>query len=149
MTLAPSPRIIAFIKGYEALRLKAYLPTPEDVATIGYGSTGPDIHLGMVWTEAECDARFAHDLAHFAARVAELIGDTPTTQGQFDAMVSLAYNIGVRAFTNSTVLRKHKAGEHKAASDAFSLWVKQAGKTLAGLVKRRRGEALIYSGILT
>jgi lysozyme len=148
MTHVPSARIIAFMKGYEKCRLTAFKPTPDDVWTCGWGATS-GVTSSTVWTQEEADARFDSDLAHFAAQVAELIGDTPTTQGQFDAMVSLAYNIGVRAFTNSTVLRKHKAGEHKAASDAFSLWVKQAGKTLAGLVKRRRGEALIYSGILT
>ena len=56
------PRARALIKSYEQCRLTAYLPTPNDVPTIGWGATGPDIVLGMTWTQAQCDARFTTDL---------------------------------------------------------------------------------------
>ncbi len=137
---------VALIKSFEKCRLRAYLPTPDDVPTIGWGSTGADIHLGLTWTQAQCDARFATDLASFAAKVAALIGKTATTQHQFDAMVSLAYNIGTTAFGGSSVLKWHKAGDHPAAAAAFSLWVKQKGKVLAGLVRRRHAEVALYLG---
>ena len=127
-------------------RFKAYLPTPDDVPTIGWGSTGPDITLATIWTKAQCDAHFAADLAAFATKVATLLGKSTTTQHQFDAMVSLAYNIGTAAFGGSSVLKWHRAGDHPAAAAAFSLWVKQKGKVLAGLVRRRHAEAALYLG---
>ena len=48
--MKPSTRIRNFVKEFEQLRLKAYMPTPEDRPTIGYGETGPHIKLGMTWT---------------------------------------------------------------------------------------------------
>ncbi|WP_454760569.1 lysozyme [Caulobacter segnis] len=144
--MQPSQKIIDFIKGYEALRLKAYMPTPNDVPTIGYGSTGPDIKLGMTWTQKQADDRFAADLAKFSAGVSKLLGAAPTTQGQFDALTSFAYNCGLEALKTSTLLRMHKDGEYENARLQFGRWSKQAGKTLNGLVKRRAGEAAIYRG---
>lgn len=146
--MTPSPRIIAFIKGYEQCRLVSYMPTPNDRPTIGWGSTGPDIFMGMSWTQADCDERFAEDLGKFGDGVwARVRGEPRTNQNQFDAMVSLAYNIGLGGFAGSTVLRDHNAGNHAGAQAAFGMWVKQAGKVLAGLTKRRAAEAAIYGEI--
>lgn len=146
--MTPSAKIAAFIKGYEGLRLKAYLPTPDDVPTIGYGSTGPDIKLGMTWTQAQADARFAADLAKFAGKVAALIGAVPTTQAQYDALTSFAYNVGYGdgGLKTSTLLRMHKEGDYAGAALQFPRWDKQKGKALAGLTKRRAAEAAIYRG---
>lgn len=149
--MTPSTRIIAFIKGYEKCRLRAYMPTPNDRPTIGWGSTGPDIKLGMVWTQAQADARFAADLGKFAEAVRLAVGPAPTTQAQFDAMLSLAYNIGPANFRGSSVLANHKAGRFSTAALAFGLWNKQrdgSGKlaVLNGLTKRRAAEAAIYRG---
>lgn len=143
--MTPSSKCADFIKSFEACRLKAYLPTPDDVPTIGWGSTGPDIRLGMTWTQAQADARFAADLAKFGAKVSELLHGR-TSQSQFDAMVSLAYNIGVKAFAGSTVLRKHNAGDYDGAAAAFLMWSKQNGKTLNGLLRRRKAESEMYTG---
>lgn len=142
--MTPSSACEKLIQGYEQCRLKAYMPTPDDVWTCGWGSTGPDVVKGTVWTQAQADARFAADLAKFAKGVANGIGSAPTTEGQFGAMCSLAYNIGLSAFLNSTVLRKHIAGDYPAAAAAFAMWVKQKGKVLNGLVKRRTDEARMY-----
>jgi len=150
-----SPKGIAFVKGYEkcakAIRGKpgqfaAYMPTPDDVPTIGWGSTGPDIKMGLVWSQAQCDSRFDADAQKFAHAVDEALGGTATTQGQFDAMWSLAYNIGVGGFKGSTVLRQHKAGNYDKAASAFAMWNKQKGKVLDGLTKRRKAETAIYRG---
>lgn len=150
---APSPAIASFIKGFESLakkrpdgRVEAYLPTANDVPTIGYGSTGPDITMGLVWTVAQCDARFALDLAKFGNQVSDLIGAAPTTQAQYDAMVSLAYNIGTGALKTSTLLRLHKDGDFAGAAAQFLRWDRQSGKTLAGLTKRREAEKRFYEG---
>jgi lysozyme len=146
--MTPSKKITDFIKGFEGLRLKAYLPTSADVPTIGYGSTGPDIKLGMTWTQAKADARFAADLARFAGKVAGLLGAAPTTQAQFDALTSFAYNVGYGdgGLKTSTLLRMHKEGDYAGAALQFARWNKQKGKVLAGLTKRRAAEAAVYRG---
>jgi lysozyme len=135
------PRGLALIKEFEGLELKAYL-CPAKVWTIGYGSTGPHVTPGMVISEAQADALLQKDLDRFEAAVAE---DTPgATQNQFDAMVSLSFNIGIGAFEKSSVLRQHLAGDHRAAAEAFGMWVKAKGKTLPGLQRRRAREADLY-----
>jgi GH24 family phage-related lysozyme (muramidase) len=141
------PRGIALMHEFEGLVLDAY-PDPGSKDgnpwTIGRGSTGPGIHKGVRWTRDQADARFAEDIAKFAAKVDALIGDAPTDPSQFDALVSLAYNIGIEALKKSTVLRKHKAGDHAGAAAAFGMWVKNDGKVMKGLVRRRAAEAALY-----
>jgi lysozyme len=139
-----SQRGIDLIKGFEQCRLTAYMPTPKDRPTIGWGTTGADVHMGMTWTQAQADARFARDLADFAAGVDHLIAGTPTTQGQFDALVSFAYNVGDHALAGSTLLKKHAARDHDGAAAEFARWNKQKGKVLNGLTRRRAAERSLY-----
>lgn len=145
--MTPSAKCEALIKSFEGCRLTAYMPTPNDVPTIGWGSTGKDIHLGDTWSQDKADARFHSDLKRFGIGVQACLADSPTTQNEYDACVSLAYNIGLRNFSQSTVLRKHKSDDKDGAADAFRLWVKQDGKTLSGLVRRRLAESQLYLGI--
>lgn len=153
----PSPAIRNYVRAVETLHklrgdgmVEAYLPTPDDVPTIGFGSTGPDIALGTVWTVAKCEARFAQQFDQFAASVDDLLGNEPTSEGEFDALVSLAYNIGVgpKGLAGSTLLRKHRAGDHVGAAAEFPRWNKQAGKVLGGLTKRRAFERTVYEGTI-
>lgn len=154
-TLTLGPRGEAIIKEFEGCSKKlpdgrfAAYPDPAsggDPWTIGWGSTGPDIRKGVVWTQEQADVRFAEHSAQFAASVAALLEGAPTSQHQFDAMVSLAYNIGVRNFAGSTLLRKHKAGDFEGAAKEFPRWNKAAGKVLSGLTRRRAAEAKLYRG---
>ena len=110
--------------------------------TIGWGSTGPDIGPDTVWTQAQCDARLEADLARFAADVVDAIGDTPTTQAQFDALVSFHYNTG--AIGRATLTRLHCAGRHAEAAGEFARWKHAGGRVLKGLVRRRNAEARLY-----
>ena len=119
--------------------------TGGDPWTIGWGSTGADIKRGTVWTLQQCDDRFAEHLDAFAAKVAKLLGDAPTTQHQFDALVSFAYNVGTGNLGSSTLLRKHKAGDHAGAAAEFAKWNKAAHKVLPGLTRRRAAEAALYA----
>jgi GH24 family phage-related lysozyme (muramidase) len=144
--MTPSAKCEAFIKGFEKCRLVGYLPTPDDKPTLGWGSTGPDVKIGMTWTQAQADQRFAADLVKFSAGLDGLIDASRTTQGQFDALVSFAYNCGLEALKSSTLLRMHKDGEYENARLQFGRWNKQAGKVLGGLTKRRAAEAEIYRG---
>ena len=147
---------IALIKRFEGCarrradgRIEAY-PDPGTGGapwTIGWGATGPGIAPGTVWTQDQCDARLEADLARYGAEVAAAIGDAPTTQAQFDALVSFHYNTG--AIGRATLTRLHRAGDHAGAAREFARWRFAGGKVLAGLVRRRAAEAALYrSGAL-
>ena len=140
------PRAIALLHQFEGCRLLAYYPTPADRPTIGWGMTfypdGRAVKMGDVITQAQADAMFEVIANRFADQIRPMVGDA--TPLQFGAMVCLAYNIGVKAFARSTVLRLHKAGDWKGAARAFGMWSKQKGKTLPGLVRRRAAEAALY-----
>lgn len=145
--LTPSPAGVKLMHDFEGCRLQAYADPGSDDGhpwTIGWGSTGPGIAKGVVWTQQQADDRFAADLAKFAAKVRDVLGGAKTTGPQFDAMVSLAYNIGVGAFSKSTVLRKHRAGDYPGAQAAFAMWNKNDGAVMAGLTRRRAAEAARY-----
>lgn len=114
--------------------------------TIGVGTTGPDVGPDTIWTRDKCLDRFHADLAKFASGVAKAIGDAPTTQAQFDAMTSLAYNIGLGAFGDSTLLKKHKAGDFTGAAAQFDKWINAGGKPMQGLRARRWDERRLYEG---
>lgn len=145
---------IALIKSFEGCHrqrgdgtFEAY-PDPGtggDPWTIGWGATGPGIKPGTVWTQAQCDARLESDLARFAADVARAIGNAPTTQDQFDALVSFHYNTG--AIAKATLTKLHKAGNNTAAWVEFGKWVNAGGRRMAGLVRRRDAEARLYRGL--
>ncbi|QKG70158.1 lysozyme [Erythrobacter mangrovi] len=116
--------------------------TGHEPWTIGWGATGPDIGQATVWTQAQCDARLESDIGRHASDVRKAIGDSPTTQGQFDALVSFHYNTG--AIGRATLTHLHRAGKFDAAADEFLRWTRGGGRVLQGLVRRRRSEALLY-----
>ena len=134
-------RGLALIKEFEGLRLKAYL-CPAGVWTIGYGSTGPHVKPGMVISEAQADALLQRDLDRFEDAVAKAAPGA--TQNQFDAMVSLSFNIGIGAFDKSSLLRLHRAGGHAGAAEAFGKWIMAGKRVLPGLQRRRAREADLY-----
>lgn len=155
MTHRIGPKGRALIQKFEGCakrrpdgKLEAY-PDPGsggDPWTIGWGSTGPDIRKGVIWAQAQADDRFETDVQAFAAKVDALLNGAPTTQGQFDAMVSLAYNIGLANLRESTLLRRHKEGAYAGAALEFGRWNKASGKVMPGLTRRRAAEAKLYRG---
>lgn len=154
-----SPTGIALIHSFEQCRLTAY-PDPGSrdgkPFTIGWGSTtdetGRPIPPGAVWTQARCDARFLIDLARTETGVNLLLAGKPTTQGQFDALVSFAYNVGLdidddtktEGLGDSTLLRKHLAGDYAGAAGQFAAWNKNDGRVMVGLTRRREAERKVY-----
>jgi lysozyme len=143
-----SPQGVAAMKGEEGCKLTAY-PDPGSKDgkpwTVGFGSTGPDIVKGTVWTQAQADARFLADLRRFEGSVEAKLGTAPTSQQQFDALVSFAYNVGIGALSTSTLLAKHLAGDFAGAAEQFARWINNDGKPMPGLKARRAREAAIYS----
>ena len=118
--------------------------TGNDPWTIGWGATGKGISPGTIWTQAQCDARLEADLARYSADVARALGDAPTSQPQFDSLVSFHYNTG--AIARATLTKLHKAGDHAGAAAEFGKWVHAGGRRLAGLVRRREAEVALYRG---
>jgi GH24 family phage-related lysozyme (muramidase) len=154
MVLALSPAGAALIKSFESCAKPngqgdfIGYPDPRTGGapwTIGWGSTGPDIHPGLVWTQAKCDERFDSDALRFSASIDALLGAAPTTQHQFDALVSFAYNLGAAALQASTLLKDHLAGNYAGAAFEFSLWNHSKGVVMPGLTRRRAAEAALYS----
>jgi GH24 family phage-related lysozyme (muramidase) len=152
--MMPSQSCTKLIQQFEGCAKKnpdgtfAAYPDPGsggDPWTIGWGSTGADIKKGVTWTQQQCDDRFSAHVDEFGAKVAAALGGAATTQHQFDAMVSFAYNVGVGNFQSSTLLRKHKAGDYAGAAAEFVKWNKAAGKVMAGLTRRRAAEAALYA----
>ncbi len=146
--LVPSAQIETFVKSFEKCRLQAYKPTPVDHWTCGWGTTGPDVGPDTVWTQEQADLRFDQDMGRFGGAVFVLLR-IATSQNQYDAMVSLAYNIGLGNYSGSTVLRDHNAGDFVNAASGFALWNKQRDSNgnlivLDGLTKRRAAEAALY-----
>jgi GH24 family phage-related lysozyme (muramidase) len=111
--------------------------------TIGWGSTGADVRKGTIWTRQQCDDRFRQDMQRYADAVSRAIGNAPTNQNQFDALVSFHYNTG--AIATATLTKKHKAGDYEGAEAEFARWNKNAGKVMKGLVRRRTAEAALYA----
>lgn len=144
MRFRASDILISKLKEFEGLRFVAYKPTKaERWYTIGYGHSAGDVKAGMRITEGKAEELLKRDLFF----VEKFVNGIPKvqTQGQFDALVSFAYNVGVGNLKKSTLLKKimHDAPTAEIQRE-FMKWVYSGGKQLTGLVKRRRWEAERY-----
>ena len=137
------PNGLALIEKWERLSLIGYLPTPNDVPTAGWGHTGPDVEIGVMYTEEQCEQWLMQDLQW--AEEAVMNSVLPNlSQNQFDACVSLCFNIGAAGFAGSSVARDLNSHQTSAAADAFLLWDKQRGTVLQGLLNRREDERQLF-----
>ena len=137
---------IDMIKKHEALRLQAYLPTPHDVPTIGWGHTGTT-YMGMKITEEQAEDLLRSDLKWVRDVIAKGVS-VPLSQEQYDALASFIFNLGGGNFRSSTLLRKLNAYDYLGAADEFLKWDKQrqGGRMvrLRGLTKRRAEERELF-----
>ena len=145
---------MALIKDFEKLSLKAYY-CPAGKLTIGWGHTGDDFGPKDVITEMVAEQLLKRDLKWAEALVNEHV-TVPLTQHQFDAMVSIIFNVGpgskdkdgiirLKNGKPSTLLRLLNAGDYAGAAAQFPLWKKSGGKVLNGLVRRRNAEVMLWS----
>ncbi len=135
---------IDLICSFEGLRLNAY-DDGVGVWTIGYGTTvinGVKVKKGDTCTLEQAKKYMVSDLKKFEAAVNKVT--VALNQNQFDALVSLAYNIGTGAFEKSTLLKKLNAGDYKGAAAQFDVWSKAGGKVMKGLVNRRAAERKLF-----
>ena len=130
---------IDLIKKFEGCSLTAY-KCPAGVNTIGYGHT-KGVKLGDVITQEQAEQFLKDDLKVFESTVnLYVLPNCDLTQNEFDALVSLCYNIGGTNFKNSTLLKKLVAHDKEGAANEFDKWVLSKGKKLQGLVNRRKAE---------
>ena len=130
---------------FEGLRLTAY-PDPGTGGnpwTIGYGHTGSDVHPGLTITKEQAEELLMKDIQKAVADVNSKV-TTDLTQDEFDAIVDFVFNVGAGNFNNSTLLKKINANDMEGAANEFDKWNLAAGKVMAGLVRRRHAETMLF-----
>lgn len=147
MKFNPSQKCFDLIKMYEGCKLDSYL-CPAGIPSIGYGNTfyadGKPVKLGEHITQEQADKLLPKIVEKFAIEVNDKIR-VNITQGQFDALVSFAYNVGIGNFNNSTLVRLLNKGADKIqVAGEFAKWNKSKGVVLNGLTKRRAAEAQLF-----
>jgi lysozyme len=148
--LYPSKAALDLIRHFEGLSLTGYLD-PIGIPTIGYGRTGPVAVVGKRITLAEADALLDEDVARHAQIVRDQI-TVPLTQGEFDALASLVFNLGyipksLKACLNGGVTDAGKVmtpGSYGSALLQFPRNCRAGGKPLKGLYRRRLAEACLF-----
>lgn len=140
-----SDKGLSLIKSFEGCELTAY-PDPGtggDPWTIGYGHTGPEVVPGLTINQDEAEAYLTLDVEKFERCVEDAL-TVEATQGQFDALVSFAYNVGCKAMSGSTLVRLLNAGNKDGAASQFGRWNKAGGRVMAGLTRRRQAERDLF-----
>ena len=132
---------IKLIKEFEGFKSQAYL-CPANVWTIGYGTTS-GVKKGQMVTEEQAIKLLQDDLAKFEKAVKNLVR-VPLNQDQFDALVAFVYNIGVGAFSRSTLLSLLNQGNYEAVPEQLLRWNKAGGRVLNGLTRRRQAEGKLF-----
>lgn len=137
----------ALIEAFEGRCLKAYQDS-VGVWTIGYGHTSaagePYVRAGMTITDGDADRILATDLGKVEKQIEQYI-TKPLNQAQFDALVSFTFNLGPGNLAKSSLCRRVNAGDYDVANE-FLKWDMAGGKQLAGLTRRRKAEAMMWSG---
>jgi lysozyme len=126
---------IAVNEGY---RQTAYMPTPQDRPTLGYGET-KGVHMGDKTTPDRALVQLLASAQQHADEIKPCI-HVPMYQYEWESAVDISYNIGSHAFCTSTMVRKLNAGDYQGFCDGMLAWNKQAGHVLPGLTKRREQE---------
>ena len=137
-----STNALDLIKKFEKCCLEAY----EDqggVWTVGWGTTGPGIREHLFITQKTADAMLIGDVSRLGIDITPLVGIN-VNQNQFDALVSLTYNIGLQAFKDSTLLKLIQSHKLEAASEEFDKWIHVHGTVSDGLKARREAEKKLF-----
>ena len=146
MTRQISQHGLAKLKQWEGLKTKAYKDS-GGVWTIGYGHTAvagePKPRAGMVIIAAEAESILLKDLTQYEAAIENNV-KVKLNDNQFAALVSFAFNVGIGAFKNSTLLKKLNQGNFNAVPTELMKWTKAGGKKIQGLVNRRRAEGYLW-----
>ena len=130
---------------HEGYSGKAYTPVPGDVPTIGFGTTS-GVKPGDTMAPVEAVSKALRDVQKFEGALKECV-KVPLSQNEYDAFVSFAYNIGPKAFCNSTLVAKLNKEDYEGACNEMSRWVYVKGRKVHGLVNRREKERKLCLGV--
>ena len=164
--MQPSQKCFDLVAADEGCKLTAYDDarpeyklqpgaTVEGTLTIGRGHTGPDVHIGLTWTQEQADAQFAADLQEHCNQVEALV-KVPLTQGQTDCLTSFEYNEGAGTLARSTLLQLLNQGDYAAVPDQLCRQDKEGnwhgyvfirGERSVGLVNRRLAEIALWNSV--
>lgn len=122
----------------EGYTSRAVIPIKGDVPTIGFGTTA-GVRMGDTITPQVAVSRALSDVSKFEGALKRCV-KVPLTQGEYDAYLSLSYNIGSGAFCGSTLVRKLNAGDYAGACKQVLVWDKAGGRRVQGLTARRNRE---------
>ena len=122
----------------EGYTSRAVIPIKGDVPTIGFGTTA-GVKMGDTITPQAAVSRALSDVSKFEGALKRCV-KVPLTQGEYDAYLSLSYNIGSGAFCGSTLVRKLNAGDYAGACEQVLVWDKAGGRRVQGLTARRHRE---------
>jgi GH24 family phage-related lysozyme (muramidase) len=112
--------------------------------TIGWGSTGPDINPGTIWTMQQCEDALEHHIDYFYVGICKLSPTFPNASPRrIAAVTSWAYNCGLGNYRISTFKKRIDAGDWDGAATECVKWNKAAGRVLPGLTRRRAAEAAL------
>lgn len=161
--MQPSQNCIEFIKSFEGLFLEAYLDS-VNIPTIGWGTIkypdGTKVKMGEICTEYQAQEYLEFEVNEKSNGVNAAIKEIPLNQGQYDALVSFSYNLGIGALQTSTLLKKLLKNPHDSTIYAYQTennkpipdtcefvkWCRANGQILKGLLRRRAAEADMYAG---
>ena len=132
---------LSLIKRFEGCRLEAY-KCSANVLTIGYGHTGGVKETDTI-TQPEADELLEKDVAKFEKYVSSNV-KVELNQSQFDALVAWTFNLGVGNLRESTMLQKLNNEDYTSVPSEMKRWNKAGGKTLDGLIRRRKAESLLF-----
>jgi lysozyme len=147
---------IDLIKSFESCKLKAY-PDPKTGGipwTVGWGSTGANIGSNTIWSQEYADNQLISDISQREAIVRNCV-TVELTQGQFDAMVSIVFNVGSGSIMHdgiirlkngnpSTLLRKINNSDFSGAAIEWLKWISPGSSVSNGLLRRRNAELVLF-----
>lgn len=136
MLSAASLTGIAIHEGY---RDRAYIPVAGDKPTLGFGDA-QGVKLGDKTDPIRALIRLNQQADTFQQEMKKCVGDVPLHQYEWDAYVSLTFNIGSGAFCKSTLVKKLQQQDYVGACTQILRWDRFNGAPLAGLTKRRQEE---------
>lgn len=131
------------VKEFEGCKLVGY-PDIKGVPTIGFGHTGPEVYIGLVWTQAQADEALVHDMAE-AALLLQRYSPGPFVPGALDALTDFVFNEGSGHYRTSTLMSYVNAQNWTAVKAELLKWDYAGANVIAGLERRREAEAALIA----
>ncbi|WP_337239208.1 lysozyme [Proteus faecis] len=137
---------ITVIGYFEGVRYEPYRDV-AGVLTVCYGHTGNDIIQNKIYTQQECDALLQKDFIKIQQQVDALVKVSLDNHTKA-SLYSFAFNVGITAFSRSTLLKKLNVGDQHGACEEMKRWIYAGGKVWKGLINRREMESALCHGNL-